>query len=288
MLNKPLQLSILFHVMLLIVCIVVAKYQKPVTKIQVSLVNSVPNTTKETKTKAVHSKVESPKKPIRKFHNIIIKNFKEKETAPKIVKHKEVIKKKKNIPIKKPLAKANTMPTNSRTVTAKNSLKNKGITLADKVNSKEDNNKNLNSELAKPLIKKDSLPTLNSVTNEVTEESIIEKDIPKDLEELDLSDADKQILAKNLSNCVASLPAIREHDEVLFLSFTINEDAIIENVDIIRNNQKVPQEQLSNLEQRVVSIFHSKACSKLLLPPNGFKIWHKFSVKLRLEGFFNE
>ncbi|UQY80586.1 hypothetical protein HAV_00791 [Candidatus Hepatincola sp. Av] len=288
MLNKPLQLSILFHVMLLIVCIVVAKYQKPVTKIQVSLVNSVPNITKETKTKAFHSKLESPKKPIRKFHNIIIKNFKEKETAPKIVKNKEVVKKKKNIPIKKQLVKANTMPTNSRTVTSKSSLKNKRIELADKVNSKEDYNKNLNSEVAKPLIKKDSLPTLNSVTNEVTEESIIEKDIPRDLEDLDLSDADKQILAKNLSNCVASLPAIREHDEVLFLSFTINEDAIVENVDIIRNNQKVPQEQLSNLEQRVVSIFHSKACSKLLLPPNGFTIWHKFSVKLRLEGFFNE
>lgn len=287
MLNKPLQLSILFHVMLLIVCIVVAKYQKPVTKIQVSLVNSVPNTTKETKTKAVHSKVETPKKPLRKFHNIIIKNFKAKETAPKIVNNKEVIKKKKNIPIKKQLAKTNTMPTNSRPITSK-SVKNKVITLTDKVNSKETNNKNPNSELAKPLIKKDSLPTLNSVTNEVTEESIIEKDIPKDLEELDLSDADKQILAKNLSNCVASLPAIREHDEVLFLSFTINEDAIVENVDIIRNNQKVPQEQLSNLEQRVVAIFHSKACSKLLLPPNGFTIWHKFSVKLRLEGFFNE
>lgn len=81
MLNKPLQLSILFHIMLVVVFMVVAKYQKPVTKIQVTLVSNVPSLSKENKAKlrAVPPKIEAPKKPAKKFNNIIIKNFKKRQ-----------------------------------------------------------------------------------------------------------------------------------------------------------------------------------------------------------------
>lgn len=291
MLNKSLQLSILFHLILIFFFVVVAKYQKPVTRIQVTLVPNVPSITKETKakSKAVKPKPESPKKPMRKFHNIVIKNFKEKEASPTIVKKPEILKPKKTPLPEKKLAKINTPLKTSKASTKENIEKNKLVILPNNVkDSSKVSNEEPNMQTIPPVIKKDYLPTLNNIHNEKETEELNKEVIPKDLTELDLSDADKQILAKNLSNCVAGLPAIREHDEVLFLSFTINEDAIIENVDIIRNNQKVPKEQLNNLEQRVVSIFQSKACSKLILPPDGFNIWHEFSVKLRLEGFFNE
>lgn len=288
MLNKPLQLSILFHIMLVVVFMVVAKYQKPVTKIQVTLVSNVPSLSKENKAKlrAVPPKIEAPKKPAKKFNNIIIKNFKKKATVPKAMKTQEVLKPQVKVPQETKSSKTNVVLKNNKAPSKENPAKH--IEDSQKVKSE-----NLNSETTQPILKKDSIPTLNNMANEEKVENVVKKDpipedIPKDLEELDLSDADKQALAKNLSNCVAGLPAIREKDEVLFLSFKINEDAIVENVDIIRNNQKVPQEQLSNLEQRVVAIFQSKACSKLLLPPNDFRLWHEFSVKLRLEGFFNE
>ena len=284
--DKYLQLSFILHLIMAVLFFIVSQYNTPVPKIQITLVPSISQnknpekklvkqatkspTVKKTKTKPKVVKKTAKPNPIKPRKPVITKMFSHKSPSLPKEKQKKKITKTKQTNIAKTSTEEHTV-----------------IDLNPKKSVPQKKEKRI-----LPTIKKDILAFLDYENNKPLK---IEKDlvlpdteIPKDLTELSMNDLDKKALSQRLSNCVSTLPQIRENDEELFLRFKVNKNAIVENIDIIRNNTIISDADLSTLERRVIAIFQNTECSKLLLPKNQYQIWHEFSVKLKLQGFFNE
>jgi hypothetical protein len=123
---------------------------------------------------------------------------------------------------------------------------------------------------------------INAAVSTITE-------MPADIlskENYSLSDSDKKALSNQISQCLASLGDMRENTETINLMFTMQADAKIKNISVLRGDKVIPPNQQSNLENRVLYLFNSPKCATLILPQGKFTYWQKFTIKINLKGFF--
>ncbi len=137
----------------------------------------------------------------------------------------------------------------------------------------------IRKEIDVSMAKEDNLDVvLQSISN--TNNDIMSE------ESLYLTENDKKALMNQMSQCLATLGYIREKDESVILLIEMQENAKIKDINVIRNNEIIHKGSLSNLESRIIYLFNSQKCSKLILPEGKFKYWQKFTIKLNLKGLF--
>jgi hypothetical protein len=115
-----------------------------------------------------------------------------------------------------------------------------------------------------------------------------EQEIPN-IEDLNLTLAEKNAIKDQLARCWAPLYGIREKDFVVNLELNLEEDGRVSDIKILKNpNIKDINylEEIKTLESRIIDIFNNPKCAKLTVPVNKYTIWKRFSVKLTLKGFF--